>query len=85
VRHLASPTVGVRLATVAALRRFSSPTIVRHVAALATDPDAGVREEVARLLVASRDPAARPALERLSVDPAATVAEIAHGALEEAA
>ncbi|HVU52491.1 MAG TPA: HEAT repeat domain-containing protein [Polyangia bacterium] len=85
VRHLAAPAVDVRLATVAALRRFASPTIVRHVAALATDPDAGVREEVARLLAASGDPSARAALERLSVDPAGAVAEIARGALAEAA
>jgi HEAT repeat protein len=85
VRHLAAPAVDVRLATVSALRRFSSPTIVRHVAALATDPDAGVREEVARLLASSGDPSARAALERLSVDPAPPVAEIARGALAEAA
>jgi HEAT repeat protein len=85
VRQLAAPIAAVRLATVSALRRFSSPTIVRHVAALATDADATVREEVARLLAASRDPSARPALERLSVDPAAPVAEIARGALAEAA
>jgi HEAT repeat protein len=85
VRQLAAPAVDVRLATVAALRRFSSPTIIRHVAALATDPDAGVRAEVARLLAASAEPSARAALERLSVDPAAPVATIARDALADAA
>ena len=85
VRQLAAPTVAVRVATVAALRRYSSPTIVRHVAALATDPDAGVREEVARLLAASSDPSARAALERLSVDSVGAVSDIARGALADAA
>jgi HEAT repeat protein len=85
VRQLAAPGVEVRLATVAALRRFSSPTIIRHVAALATDPDAGVRAEVARLLAASEEPSARAALERLSVDPAPPVAAIARDALADAA
>jgi HEAT repeat protein len=85
VRQLAVANAAVRLAAVAALRQFTSPTIVRHVAALATDPEAAVREEVARLLAASDDPGARAALERLSVDPTSAVAEIARGALAEAA
>jgi HEAT repeat protein len=81
VRQLAARSGDVRRATVAALRRFSSSTIVRQVAALATDPDPGVREEVARLLASSEDPSARAALERLSLDSTAAVAEVARGAL----
>lgn len=80
VRHLGAADAGLRAAAVAALRRFPSPTIVRRVAALATDPDEGVRTEVARMLIDSADPAARAALDRLVLDPAPAVAAIAQSA-----
>jgi HEAT repeat protein len=81
VRLLAAPAADVRRAAIEALGRCASPTVVRRVAILATDPDSGVREEVARVLAASSSAPARAALERLSLDAAAPVAELARAAL----
>jgi HEAT repeat protein len=77
VRMLAAPSAAVRRGAVAALGFFASNTVIRQVAAAASDADAGVREEVARVLAQSDAPIALQTLERFCVDPSSAVAEIA--------
>jgi HEAT repeat protein len=81
MRLLRARAPELRRAAVATLGGFGTPTIIRQLAALAVDPDAGVREEVARALATSDDPAALATLERLSLDIHAGTAEIARARL----
>jgi HEAT repeat protein len=78
-RKLAHPDATVRRHAVSALARIGSTPALRRLAVALRDSDPRVRLALSRALASCPHPIARNALERLSLDPVATVAAAARG------
>jgi HEAT repeat protein len=78
-RQLAHPDANVRRHVVSALARIGSTPALRRLGVALRDSDPRVRLALSRALVSCPHPIARSALERLSLDPVASVAAAARG------